>query len=512
MLSLEQVIDQVVREKGIDRKVFVEALEEAIHRAAQKVFGEMRELEAHYNPDVGQVELFIYMVVREEVENDQKELHVDVARKVDPEVLEGDELGFQIFYREEDKERAQAEDEKFGDILGIRAARATFGRIAAQKARNVVMQRVREAERSMVYNEFKDKAGELVTGQVRRFERGNVIVDLGRTEAILPRSEHVYRESYRAGDRILAYVKKVERETKGRQIVLSRKDPGMVLKLFEMEVPEIYEGIVRIMSIAREPGERTKIAVASTAQDVDPIGACVGMRGSRVQAVVQELRGEKIDIVPFHEDVAKFVYHAIAPAEVARVLVDEDNKVVEVVVPNDQLSLAIGRRGQNVRLASQLVGWTIDVNSEAEVDKMIDELAHHLVEGIGLEREVVDSLIQLGYHSIDHLATATAEELAQVPDLEGQDAMRMVELSRTILDQKEAGTYVSPIGEKTEPKVEEEQEEEQEEESADLSYLGPLADLGPIPDASTEDSGESSTIAADNAPALEESANHADEV
>jgi N utilization substance protein A len=503
MLSLEQVIDQVVREKGIDRKVFVEALEEAIHRAAQKVFGEERELEAHYNPDVGQVELFIYMVVRETVENDQKELNIDVARKVDPEVLEGDELGFQIFYREEDKERAQAEDEKFGDILGIRAARATFGRIAAQKARNVVMQRVREAERSMIYNEFKDKAGELVTGQVRRFERGNVIVDLGRTEAILPRSEHVYRESYRAGDRILAYVKKVERETKGRQIVLSRKDPGMVLKLFEMEVPEIYEGIVRIMSIAREPGERTKIAVASTAQDVDPIGACVGMRGSRVQAVVQELRGEKIDIVPFHEDVAKFVYHAIAPAEVARVLVDEDNKVVEVVVPNDQLSLAIGRRGQNVRLASQLVGWTIDVHSEAEVDKMMDELMHHLVEGIGMVPEVVQALMQLGYHSVEHIATATAEELAQVPDLEGQDAMKMVELARTIMDQKSAGTYVSPFDTSSQDDANQEVDEEsKEDEGNDLSYLGPLADLGPIPNAKPDD-----VVSAEESPAP-----HADEV
>ncbi len=485
MFALEQVIDQVVREKGIDRKVLIEALEEGILRAAQKVFGEERELETHYNPESGQVELFMYMTVKDEIETPELEIDLESAKLVDPEVLANDELGFQIFYRPEDKERAETEDQKFGDILGIRAARQTFGRIAAQKARNVVMQRVREAERSMIYNEFKEKSGELVTGQVRRFERGNVIVDLGRAEAILPRSEQVHRETCRAGDRILAFVKKVERETKGRQVVLSRKDPGVVLKLFEMEVPEIYEGIVRIMSIAREPGERTKIAVASTATDVDPIGACVGMRGSRVQAVVQELRGEKIDIVPYHADVAKFVYHAIAPADVTRVLVDEDRHVVEVVVPDDQLSLAIGRRGQNVRLASQLVGWTIDVHSLAEVTEMTRELTYHLVEEAKMDEEVVNELITLGYHSIKHVGTATPEELAAVPGLDGEDAMRMVELARNVIDQKEAGLYVSPFAEEASKEDSSPESTAPDGVDKDLAYLGPLADLGPVPDAPT---------------------------
>jgi len=306
-------------------------------------------------------------------------------------------------------------------------------------------------------------------------------VDLGRAEAILPRSEQVPRESYRAGDRILAYVKKVEKETKGRQIVLSRRDPGLVLKCFEMEVPEIYEGIVRIMSIAREPGERTKVAVASSAPDVDPIGACVGMRGSRVQAVVQELRGEKIDIVPYNNDVAKFVYHAIAPAEVVRVLVDEDRKVVEVVVPDDQLSLAIGRRGQNVRLASQLVGWTIDVHSECQVDDMVKELRHHLVEEAGLDDGVIEVLVKLGYHSVEHVATATAEELAAIPDLDEAGMLRMVEVARRVRDQKSDGTYISPFDDPAERAPAEEPVVAEGEVSPELAYLGPLASLGPVP-------------------------------
>ena len=489
MFSLEQVIDQVVREKGIDRKILVEALEEAILRAAQKVFGETRELEPHYNPETGQVELFMYMQVVDPVSDAEREISLESARRVDPEVIEGDELGFQIFYRPEERDKAQAEDEKFGDILGIRAARSTFGRIAAQKAKNVIMQRVREAERSMVYEEFKDKAGEIATGQVRRFERGNVVVDLGRAEAILPRAEQVSRESHRPGDRVLAYVKKVERETKGRQIILSRRDPGLVLKLFEMEVPEIYEGIVRIMSIAREAGERTKIAVASSAPDVDPIGACVGMRGSRVQAVVQELRGEKIDIVPYNPDVAKFVYHAIAPAEVTRVLVDDERRVVEVVVPDDQLSLAIGRRGQNVRLASQLVGWNIDIHSEAQIAEMVRELRYHLVEEGGVSPDVVEELIRLGYHSLDHVATASMEELAAVPGLDGETAHRMVEVAHRIRESKSTGTYVSPFARLEEPAAspaEEAEEEVKDEVDPDLAYLGPLASLGPVPEGGAE--------------------------
>ncbi|HLL53553.1 MAG TPA: transcription termination factor NusA, partial [Myxococcaceae bacterium] len=354
-INLNLVLDQVAKDKGIDRSVLVATLEDAMKTAAKKHFGQDRNLEAKYDADKGVVELFQAIVVVEQITDPTQavnQLPLNDARAKGMEVEPGDELVFQIFYRDEDAAEAKAQDDQYGDILKLKTFRRGFGRIAAQTAKQVIMQRTRDAERENVFNEYKDRKGEVVTGIARRFERGNIIVDLGRAEAVLPVREQVPRETYRPGDRVQAYVVDVLRESKGPQIILSRASVNLLTKLFEMEVPEIAEGIVVIEAAAREPGGRAKIAVSSRDGDVDPVGACVGMKGSRVQAVVQELRGEKIDIVPFDEDPARFVCSALAPAEVSRVIIDEANHAMELIVPDDQLSLAIGRRGQNVRLAA----------------------------------------------------------------------------------------------------------------------------------------------------------------
>ena len=437
--SLNQIIDQVSKEKSIDRSVLVDALEQAILSAAKKSFGD-RELEATFNPDSGEVELMMYLVVvpDDEVTSYTRELPESKAALVDPDVQVDDELGFQIFYLDKDRDRAEEEDRKFGSLLNVRTARQQFGRIAAMTAKQVILQRVRDAERDVVFNEYKDRRGELVTGITRRFERGNVIVDLGRAEAVLPIREQMPRESYRAGDRVQAYVKDIKRESRGPQIVLSRTDARLIEKLFEIEVPEIYEGIVKIMAVAREPGERAKIAVASRDSDVDPVGACVGMKGSRVQAVVQELRGEKIDIVPWSPDIAKFVCNAIQPADVSRVLIDEDNQTIELIVPDDMLSLAIGRRGQNVRLASQLVGWRIDIHSEGKIEQMKQVLGEQLLVVPGLDDSLVSYMFKLGFHSPDNLLNAHTEDLASIPGIDEDMAMQIQQIAYEVKQQREA--------------------------------------------------------------------------
>ncbi len=439
MGNLNQIIDQVSKEKSIDRSVLVDALEQGILSAAKKTFGHGRELEAKFSEEEGQVELMLYMTVvdDENLTNFERELPMSTATSVDEEVQVGDELGFQIFYLDRDRTRAEEEDRKYGDVLGIRTARQQFGRIAAMTAKQVIMQRVRDAERDVVFNEYKDRKGELVTGIVRRFERGNVIVDLGRAEAMLPVREQIFRESYRAGDRVQAYVKDIKRDAKGPQIILSRTDERLIEKLFELEVPEIYEGIVKIMRVAREPGERAKIAVASKDSDVDPVGACVGMKGSRVQAVVQELKGEKIDIVPWSPDTAKFVCNAIQPAEVSRVLIDEDNQTIELIVPDDQLSLAIGRRGQNVRLASKLIGWKIDIQSESKIEEVKQVLGEALSVVPGLDETVVSYLFKLGYHSPDNLLNAHVEDLAAIHGIDEEMAMQIQQIAYEVKKQRE---------------------------------------------------------------------------
>ena len=338
--NLKHSIDQIVKEKAIDKQVVLEALEQAVLTAANKKYRNTRELEAHYNEDIGEVELFEFVTVVEEVQDSYKEIDLEEAREVDPEVEVGDSLGMKM------------------DATG-------FSRIAAQTAKQVIIQRVREAERETIFSDFKDRIGELINGVVRRFEKGDLVVDLGRAEAILSHKDQAPREVYRQGDRVKALITDIRMTTKGPQILLSRVHPNVIVKLFEAEVPEIAEGIVEVMGVVREPGSRTKIAVYSHESDVDPVGACVGMRGSRVQNVVSELRGEKIDIIPWSEDIARFACNSLAPAVVSKVYVDEENREMEIVVADDQLSLAIGKRGQNVRLAAKLIGWKIDIKSES---------------------------------------------------------------------------------------------------------------------------------------------------
>ncbi len=435
-MNLNHVIDQVARDKGIRREVLVETLESAILTAAKKVFGTHRELEAQFNPDSGVVELYQIMEVVEEIDDPFRETDLVTARKADEDAEVGDELGFQIYYRDEDAQASADQFAVFGDILEISKEIKSFGRIAAQTAKQVIIQRVREAERENVYNEYKDRKGELITGIARRFERGNIIVDLGRVEAILPLKEQTPRETYRPGDRVQAYVLEVQRSGKGPQVVLSRTNVGLLLKLFEMEVPEIYEGIVRIESAAREPAARSKIAVASRDNDVDPVGACVGMKGSRVQAVVQELRGEKIDIIPFDRDPVRFVINAIQPAEVSKVVMDEENGTMELVVPDDQLSLAIGKKGQNVRLAAKLTGWRLDILSETKVQEMEERAREAMLELEGMSPELVDDLFRLGYTSIEVVAEAEPQELSNIPGLSADDARRFILACRAILQRQ----------------------------------------------------------------------------
>nr|WP_320051103.1 transcription termination factor NusA [uncultured Desulfuromonas sp.] len=346
--NLNHVIDQVVKDKGVDREILIEALESAVLSAANKKYRNTRELEAHYNTEQGEVELFEFVTVVDEVQDSYKEIDLDEAREIDPDV-------------------------ECGDSLGMKMDSGSFSRIAAQTAKQVIIQKVREAEREGIYNEFKDRVGELVNGIVRRYERGDLIVDLGRAEALLPHREQVPRENYRQADRVRAYIAEVKMSPKGPQIILSRTHPSLVVELFKTEVPEIAEGIVEIVSCSREPGSRAKIAVVSHDPDVDPVGACVGMRGSRVQNVVSELRGEKIDIIPWTPDMARFACAALAPADVSRVYVDNEEQAMEIIVPDDQLSLAIGKKGQNVRLAARLIGWKIDIKSETRAAEIEQE-------------------------------------------------------------------------------------------------------------------------------------------
>jgi transcription termination/antitermination protein NusA len=426
--SLSLVLDQVSKDKNIDRKVLVEALEQAILTAAKKAFGEDREMEAAFNEATGRVDLSQIIVVADPVTQPAKEITLEEANRFNLQADVGDELLFQIFYDDKDQAKAEEQDGKYGALLKLNRAWKTFGRFAAQTAKQVILQRVREAERENVFNQYRDKKGELISGIVRRFERGNILVDLGGPEAILPVREQVQRESYRAGDRIVAYVVDIDKAARGPQIIISRAHKGLLEKLFEMEVPEIYDKIVRVEASAREAGARSKIAVYSRDRDVDPVGACVGMKGSRVQAVVQELRGEKIDIVPFDADPARFVCNAIAPAEVSRVLIDAAGHTMQLIVPDDKLSLAIGKKGQNVRLASQLTGWRIDIHSESKVREMEERARASIAAIQGISAEVAEALFRGDWRSASEVARSSAAELATVPGIGSIEAAnRLIE-------------------------------------------------------------------------------------
>jgi N utilization substance protein A len=401
-LDLSRIIDQVVKEKGISREVVIDTLEKALVTAARRKYGAEREIEAQFNPETGEIELFEFKTVVEGSPQQGGEIALEEARAHDPEV-------------------------EIDDQIGVKLDTAEFGRIAAQTAKQVIIQEVRGAEREMVYDEYKDRKGEIVHGIVRRIEKGNLIVDLGRAEAIVPRKEQVPREMFRINERIRAYMLDVLQESKGPQIVLSRACTEFLTKLFEQEVPEIYEKIVSIEAAAREPGGRAKIAVVSRDKDVDPVGACVGMRGSRVQAVVQELRGEKIDIVPYSADPVKYVVSALSPAQVVRVMIDDENRAMDVVVPDDQLSLAIGKKGGNVRLAVQLTRWKIDIKSESYMREVEGDLATALsiVEGAGEYEAKV--LMDHGIASLEDLANAEDDLLTSIPGISEESAVAVKE-------------------------------------------------------------------------------------
>ncbi len=399
--QLERLIDTIQRDKNIPRDVVVEIIEGAMEAAARKRYGLNRDIEAHYNSELGEVELFEFRTVVEVIEDEDLEIDLEEARDLDPEC-------------------------ELGDSLGIKMDIEELGRIAAQTAKQVIIQKIRDAERELTFNEFKDRKGELIVGIVRRFEKGNIIVDLNRAEAILPRREQVPTETYRPGDRVQAYVLDITRATRQPQVVLSRTHPGLLMKLFELEVPEIYEGIVRIEACAREPGHRAKIAVSSTDSDVDPVGACVGLKGSRVQAVVGELRGEAIDIIPWHPDPARFIVYAIAPAQVGRVYIDEAAHTMELVVPDDQLAKAIGRRGQNGRLAAQLTGWRIDIFSETRHAEMLEVARDEIGRVSVLDEYQVETLVRNGFQSAKELADADVEDVASILDLEEEEAAQVI--------------------------------------------------------------------------------------
>lgn len=410
MLSdLKRIIDQICRDRGFDKKLLIEAIEEAVESAAKKKLGSRREIEVRFNEEYGEVEVFQFRTVVVEVEDEQTEIGLEEAQELDPEVQLDDELG-----------------EKMENIEDL-------GRIAAQSAKQVIIHKMKDAERDVIYEMFKDRKGEVVSGIVQRFERGNMIVNLGRTDAILPRDQQIPKRSFKQGDRIRAYLDDVRLNARDSQLILSRTCKDFLAKLFAMEVPEIAEGIVEIMGVSREPGFRAKIAVSSLEADVDPVGACVGMKGSRVQNVVQELQGERIDIVPWSPDPAKYVYNALAPAQVSMVMTDEEAKTLLVVVPNDQLSLAIGRQGQNVRLASRLLGWRIDVKSEQRYANLEDPGYLSLLAIDGIEEPLADQLLARGVFSVDRLAEASIEDLIVIRSLDEEQAQHLVATAATMV-------------------------------------------------------------------------------
>lgn len=396
--NLNKMIEQVGKDKGIDKAIISEAVVQGLLTAARKKYGTYRDIEAQMNEDSGDCELleFKEVVADEDFIDEEVEIPLSEAKKLDPNA-------------------------EIADSLGIKLETKDLGRIAAQTAKQIIMQRMREAERDIIFAEFDQRKGEIVSGLVRRVERNNIIVDMGRTEALLPPREQIPGELYKPGDRIQGYLIEVRQNTRGPQIIMSRASELYMAKLFEQEVPEINEGIVEIVSAAREPGQRAKIAVRSKDGAVDPVGACVGMKGSRVQTVVQELRGEKIDIVPYDEDAAQFVCNALQPAEIAKVFIDEAKGEMEIVVPDNQLSLAIGRRGQNVRLAAKLTGWKLDIISETDASARTAESIFNLTLIPGLTETMAQSIFQSGFGSFQMLAAANPDDVVNIPGYDSRE-------------------------------------------------------------------------------------------
>jgi N utilization substance protein A len=416
-LELLQIADAVAREKSIDRGIVIAAMEDAIQKAARSRYGAETEVRAEINPKTGEMRLSRHMLVVDQVENESSQISVEDAKRRNPAA-------------------------QVGDTIADSLPPLEYGRIAAQSAKQVIVQKVREAERDRQYQEYKDRIGDIVNGIVKRVEYGNVVVDLGRGEAIVRRDEMLPRETFRNGDRLRAFIYDVRREPRGPQIFLSRTHPQFMAKLFAQEVPEIYDGIVEVKAVARDPGSRAKIAVISRDSSVDPVGACVGMRGSRVQAVVTELQGEKIDIIPWTADPANFVVNALAPAEVAKVVLDEDRQRMEVVVPDQQLSLAIGRRGQNVRLASQLTGWDIDIVTEQEESEHrqaeFEKRTKLFIDALNVDEVVGQLLASEGFNSVEELALIDEREIAGIEGFDEDTAKELQTRAREYLEGQEA--------------------------------------------------------------------------
>ncbi|MDQ2106280.1 transcription termination factor NusA [Azospirillum isscasi] len=415
-MELLQVADAVAREKNIDRDEVLEAMEQAIQKAGRSKYGHEHDIRARIDRKTGDIHLTRHLEVVEAVENEATQVTLAYAQRRKPGA-------------------------KLGDFLVDPLPPIDFGRIAAQTAKQVIVQKVRDAERKRQFNEYKDRTGEIVNGLVKRVEYGNVTVDLGRAEAILRRDELLPREHFKNGDRVRAYIYDVREEARGPQIFLSRTHPMFMAKLFSQEVPEIYDGIIEIKAVARDPGSRAKIAVISNDSSIDPVGACVGMRGSRVQAVVGELQGEKIDIIQWNQEPATFIVNALAPAEVAKVVMDEDNSRIEVVVPDDQLSLAIGRRGQNVRLATQLTGWDIDILTEQEESERRSEefrtRSQLFMEALDVDDVIAHLLVAEGFTSVEEIAYVETEELAEIEGFDEDVAEELKQRALNFLDEQD---------------------------------------------------------------------------
>ena len=413
--ELDRILEEVRKDKDLDKQILIETLEAAMLKAAKNRYGHNADIEAHFNPEIGEVELFQFKNVVKEIKNPKSEISLEESKHLDP-------------------------DAEVGDSLGLKLNTADFGRIAAQTAKQVIIQNIREAERENTYQNYKDRKGELVTGIVQRFDRGDIIVNMGRAEALLPAKEQVPKEHYRQRDRIKAFILDIKKTTKDPQIILSRTHIGFIIELFKTEVPEINEGIVTVKSISREAGIRTKIAVESSNPDVDPVGACVGSKGSRVQNIVQELKGEKIDIIPWSEDPAKFACSALAPAEIVEVILYNDRRAMEVIVPDNQTSLAIGKKGQNVRLAVKLTGWKIDIKSKSEAEgeskNALEQLTH--IQGIG--ETSAQTLFNEGYYTPVDIIKAKTEELLKLPGFGEKKVQHIKQAAEDFLKQQNTST------------------------------------------------------------------------
>jgi N utilization substance protein A len=414
-LELLQIADAVAREKGIEMDIVLSAMADAIQKAAKARYGQENDIRVDIDAKTGETKLLRVVTVVELVENDDTEISLAIAQRDNAEAKLGDEV--------------------IDELPPVE-----FGRIATQAAKQVIVQRVREAERERQYEEFKDRVGEIISGVVKRVEYGNAVLDLGRSEAVVRRDNLIPREVFRPGDRIRAYIQNVRREQRGPQVILSRTDPAFMSKLFMQEVPEIYDGVIEVRAVARDPGSRAKIGVISNDPGIDPVGACVGMRGSRVQAVVNELQGEKVDIIPWSPDPAAFIVNALAPAEVTKVVLDEDVQRIEVVVPDEQLSLAIGRRGQNVRLASQLTGWDIDIMTEAqESERRQTEFAERtalFMEALDVDEMIAQLLASEGFATVEEVAYVPVEEITYIEGFDEETGQEIQNRARDHLDRE----------------------------------------------------------------------------